>query len=88
MLLETDLAAAEAFELHDFLTEHGIPDKGYSEEGKLVDEAGRHYYILPLRDRVLMFAERFAQTHRPTATSPSEVSWTPWNPITQPDTDL
>ena len=76
-----ELAAAEAYELHDYLTEHGIPDLVYStEKGTIMDAEGKHFYYLSLQDRVMLFVERFIETKKPSMTSESEVRWIPWQP--------
>ena len=51
-----ELLAAEASELHEWLTEHGIKDREYSmSDGQLLDKEGRPYYLLPLIDRVILY---------------------------------
>ncbi len=81
MTITYELAAAEAYELHDYLTEHGIPDRVYStEKGTIMDAEGKHFYYLSLQDRVMLFVERFIETKKPSMTSESEVRWIPWQP--------
>lgn len=76
-----ELAAAEAYELHDFFTQHGIADRVYStEKGTVMDSEGKHFYYLSLQDRVMLFVERFIETKKPSMTSESEVRWIPWQP--------
>ena len=76
-----ELAAAEAYELHDFFTQHGIADRVYStEKGTVMDSEGKHFYYLSLQDRVMLFVERFVETKKLSMTSESEVRWIPWQP--------
>jgi hypothetical protein len=52
---EQQLAIAEANELHEFLDMKGIPRTKVSKDGTLLNN-NEPYYILPLVDRVLLFA--------------------------------
>lgn len=81
MTISDELAAAEAYELHDFLTQHGIPDRVYStDKGTVMDQDGKHFYYLSLQDRVMLFVEWFIMKNKPTTSMESEVRWTPWQP--------
>jgi hypothetical protein len=57
MSFEHELAAAEAFELHEFLDSKGIPRTKNDPSGKLIDQNQMPCYMLPLIDRVLLFKD-------------------------------
>lgn len=47
--------AAEATELHEYLTERNIPVNKEAEDGKMSNEQGNACYLLPLIDRVELY---------------------------------
>jgi len=76
MDMTREIAAAEAMELHEFLSENKIPDRIYDEvDGTILGADGRKFYFLSLQDRVMMLLNSF----KPTSTMESEVTWTPLN---------
>ena len=73
-MLEHELLAAEALELHCFLDNHNIINKVYDDiDGPLEDEHGK-YYILSLVERVELLVKYLAATNLK-----SEIAWTPIN---------
>jgi hypothetical protein len=54
--LSQETLAGEAREMHEWLDDRCVPARIYDEErGKLQDEKGSHYYLIPLGDRMRIY---------------------------------
>ena len=90
MSFQTDLPAAEAFELHCYLDNNAIPNKIYVDDGELEDNLGK-YYLPSLVERVEMLIAKLT----PTSIIKSEITWNPldldnvsWKPPIFPQSGL